>query len=200
MRIFTGNVDGNMWEKFRLPLMLVRDFAFRKGDFRTNSFKFYHRELLKRQSGFNVLWSAAKMAYAAAQRETLKVIMDSNALFVPLQFKIDVFNDLKRLLNRRFELILLSPVKRELEVLAEKGSPKISKNAYYALKLAEKCKYVEVDAPASALTDDVIVKIAKEWKAVVFTNDRQLRERLRDISVPVIYVRQKSRLEIDGMI
>jgi rRNA-processing protein FCF1 len=74
------------------------------------------------------------------------------------------------------------------------------KNASYALKLAEKCKYVEVDVPASTLTDDVIVKIANEWKAAVFTNDRQLRERLRDISVPVIYVRQKSRLDIDGMI
>jgi hypothetical protein len=84
--------------------------------------------------------------------------------------------------------------------MAKKGSPKIRKNASYALKLAEKCKYVEVDAPASALTDDIIVKIANELKTPVFTNDRQLRKRLRDISVPVIYVRQKSRLEIDGMI
>jgi rRNA-processing protein FCF1 len=140
------------------------------------------------------------MTFTQAQRETLKVILDSNAFFAPLQFKIDVFNDLKRLLNRSFESILLSPVKRELEALAEQGSPKMRKNASYALKIAAKCKYVEVDAPASALVDDVIVKIAEEWKAAVFTNDRQLRERLRDISVPVIYVRQKSRLEIDGMI
>jgi rRNA-processing protein FCF1 len=44
------------------------------------------------------------------------------------------------------------------------------------------------------------LKIAKEWGSPVFTNDRLLRKRLRDISVPVIYVRQKSRLEIDGMI
>jgi rRNA-processing protein FCF1 len=140
------------------------------------------------------------MGVSRAEREKLKVILDSNALFVPLQFKIDVFNDLKRLLNRSFELILLSPVKRELEALARKGSPKIRKNASYALKLAEKCRYVEVDFPASTLTDDVIVKIAEEWKSPVFTNDRQLKQRLRDISVPVIYVRQKSRLEIDGMI
>jgi rRNA-processing protein FCF1 len=103
-------------------------------------------------------------------------------------------------LNRNFELILLSPVKRELEALAEKGSPKMRKNASYALKLAEKCKYIKVSAPASTLTDDIIVKIAKEWRFPVFTNDRQLKKRLRDISVPVIYVRQKSRLEIDGMI
>jgi rRNA-processing protein FCF1 len=140
------------------------------------------------------------MGFSRVERETVKVILDSNALFVPLQFKIDFFNDLKRLLNKSFELILLSPIKRELEALAKKGSPKMRRNASYALKLAEKCKYVEVDIPASALTDDIIVKIAKDWKAPVFTNDRQLKKRLRDISVPVIYVRQKSRLEIDGMI
>jgi len=140
------------------------------------------------------------MVFTLARKETFKVILDSNALFVPLQFKIDIFNDLERLLNRNFELILLSPVKRELEALAEKGLPKMRKNASYALKLAEKCKYVEVDASASTLTDDIIVKIAKEWGFPVFTNDRQLKKRLRDISVPVIYVRQKSRLEIDGMI
>ena len=134
------------------------------------------------------------------KRETVKVILDSNALFVPFQFKIDIFESLEQLLERSHEVILLSPIKRELEVLTKKGSPKMRKNALYALKLAEKCKYVEVDAPASALADDVIVKIAKEWKSPVFTNDRQLKKRLRDISVPVIYVRQKSRLEIDGMI
>ena len=140
------------------------------------------------------------MPLIVSQRETLRVILDSNALFVPLQFRIDIFSDLKRLLNRNFELILLSPVKRELKTLSEKGSPKMRKNASYALKIAEKCKYVEVNALASALTDDVIVKVAKEWGSSVFTNDRELRKRLKDISVPVIYVRQKSHLEIDGMI
>jgi rRNA-processing protein FCF1 len=140
------------------------------------------------------------MDVSQAERKKLEVILDSNAMFVPVQFKIDVFSDLGQLLNRSFEVILLSPVKRELEALARKGSPKMRKNASYALKLAKKCRYVEVDFPASEPTDDVIVKIAEEWKLPVFTNDRKLRQRLRDISVPVIYVRQKSRLEIDGMI
>jgi len=134
--------------------------------------------------------------FTIAKRETLKVILDTNALFVPLQFKIDIFSELERLLKRKFELILISPVKRELEALAETGSPKMRKNASYALKLAENCKYVEVVKSASALTDDVIVEVAREWGFPVFTNDRQLRKRPKDISVPVIYVRQKSHLEI----
>ena len=135
------------------------------------------------------------------RKEPLKVIIDSNALFVPLQFKIDVVGELERLLNRRFELVMLSPVKRELEILVGKGTPKTRRMAGYALKLAEKCRYVKVDDDSAEQTvDNVIMKIAAKWKAPVFTNDAELRRRLRDISVPVIYLRQKSRLEIDGLI
>ena len=132
--------------------------------------------------------------------EPLKVILDSNALFVPLELKIDIFEETKRLLNRNLDFVLLSPVKHELELLAAKDSPKIRREAAYALKLAEKCKFVAVENAEKLSTDDVIVKVSKAWNSPVFTNDRQLRKRLKDISVPVIYVRQKSRLDIDGLI
>jgi len=132
--------------------------------------------------------------------EPLKVILDSNALFVPLELKIDIFEELRRLLNRNVDFILLSPVKAELELLASKESPKTRRQASFALKLAEKCKYVPVEVSGKLTTDDVIVKVAKDWNSPVFTNDRQLKVRLRDISVPVIYVRQKTRLDIDGLI
>jgi len=118
-------------------------------------------------------------------------------LFVPLQFKIDIFEELKTLLNRNFELIMLSPVKRELEKLAVKGSPKNRKEVSYALRMAEKCTIVDLGEWFGD-PDEAIVKVAGEWKCPVFTNDGKLRKRLRDINVPVIYVRQKSRLEIDG--
>jgi rRNA-processing protein FCF1 len=140
------------------------------------------------------------MTFKSGQKGKLRVILDSHALFVPLQFRIDVFSELERLLNRRFELVLLSAVKRELEVLAEKGAPIMRRNACLALRFAERCRLVEIEAEASALVDDVIADVARGWGAAVFTNDKVLRKRLRDISVPVIYVRQKSRLEIDGLV
>jgi rRNA-processing protein FCF1 len=134
------------------------------------------------------------------ERKALKIILDSNAFFVPQKLKIDIFNELRKLLSRNFKMILLSKVKIELETLSRKGSPSMRKKAAYALKLAERVKVCEVDSLSSAPTDDVIMQKAKEWNALVFTNDKELKKRLRDISVPVIYVRQKSRLEIDGMI
>ena len=117
-----------------------------------------------------------------------------------LEFKLDIFGEVERLLNRHVALVLLSPVKHELELLAVKDSPKTRREALYALKLAEKCNYIPIEDDGKIPTDDVIVKVAKAWDSPVFTNDSQLRRRLRDISVPVIYVRQKSRLEIDGLI
>ena len=140
------------------------------------------------------------MPYEPKERRKLKIIMDTNAFFVPLQFRIRIPEELEQLLERKIEMLLLSHVKRELITLTTKRSPSTQKNAEYALKFAEKCKYIEIETTLSQPTDDMIVNAAKEWKAVVFTNDRQLRKRLRDISVPVIYVRQKSHLAVDGMI
>ena len=136
---------------------------------------------------------------ASPKTSPLKVILDSNAFFVPLEFKMDIFEELKTLLGRNLEFILLSPVKRELETLAVGDEPKLRRQASFALRLAEKCRLVVVEARGEA-TDDAIVRVAESWRAPVFTNDRILKQRLRDISVPVIYLRQKSRLDIDGLI
>ncbi|HSV49304.1 MAG TPA: hypothetical protein VLH35_03230 [Candidatus Acidoferrales bacterium] len=131
--------------------------------------------------------------------EAIKVILDSNAFFVPLEFKMDIFEELRRLLNRNIEFVLLSSVKHELEMLASGDEPKLRRQASFALRLAEKCKFVAVQ-DCGEVTDDIILRISKSWSSPVFTNDRILRQRLRDISVPVIYLRQKSRLDIDGLI
>jgi rRNA-processing protein FCF1 len=124
-----------------------------------------------------------------------RVLLDSNALFVPLQFRIDIFEGLKTLLSVNAEPVVLSPVLKELRTLAKEGSEKTRKEASFALTLAEKCRLIDYDGESA---DDTLVDAASEWRCPVFTNDMALRKRLRDINVPVIYVRQKSRLEIDG--
>jgi rRNA-processing protein FCF1 len=132
------------------------------------------------------------------EKKPLKILLDSNAFFTPLQFKIDIFEELETLLNKRFEPVLLSPVRQELERLSKETSLQTRKNAAFALKLAEKCEVVTIEETGSDKVDDVIIKVASGGGCAVFTNDRQLRKKLRDINVPVIYVRQKSRLSIDG--
>lgn len=128
----------------------------------------------------------------------MKVILDSNFLFVPSQFRVDIFEELESLLGQRVDPVLLSPTYQEIRKIAEKGPPKMRQQASLALKLTEKCRVVQVERGFEETCDDVIVRIAKEWRSPVATNDGTLRRRLRNINVPVIYLRQKSRLEMEG--
>ena len=126
------------------------------------------------------------------------MILDSNFLFIPFQFQVDIFEELSKLLNQKLDPIILSSTHMELLKKAKKGSPKMRKRASLALKLAEKCQLTDVEQGFEETPDDVIVRVAAKWKCPVATNDRVLRKRLRNISVPVIYLRQKSRLEMEG--
>ena len=131
---------------------------------------------------------------------TVKVILDSNFLFLPSQFRIDIFTELVNLLNQRLEPILLSVTHEELRKVADTCSPKMRQHALLALKFAEKCRIVNVERDSKETNDDVIVRVAKQWSCPVATNDQKLKRRLRNTNVPVIYLRQKSRLELDGNI
>jgi rRNA-processing protein FCF1 len=127
----------------------------------------------------------------------IKVILDSNFLFVPIQFKTDIFEELEGLLGR-FEPIVLSTTVEELEGLLRNRSVKIRRQASLALELAKRCKIIEVEKNLEESCDNVILRIAKEWKCPVATNDGILRRRLREAEVATIFLRQKSLLEIEG--
>lgn len=133
------------------------------------------------------------------QEEKLtQIIIDANFILVPLQFKIDIFENIANLLNQQFEPILLSTTLQEIQKMAEKGPPKLSKQATMALKIAEKCHIISVEKSQGETNDDVILRMATQWKIPVATNDRELRKKLRARSIPVIFLRGKHRLELEG--
>ena len=45
--------------------------------------------------------------------------------------------------------------------------------------------------------DDAIIYFAEKYSGIVVTNDRELRKRLKDISIKVIYLRNKQHLVLD---
>ena len=135
-----------------------------------------------------------------SEEEPVKVVLDANFFFVPSQFNLDIFEELANLLNQRFEPILLSSTQKELQGLAKSSSPKKRKQAQLALRLAEKCHVVPAEKGLRETYDDVIVRVAAMWKSPVATNDRELRRRLRNLGVPVIFLRQKHRLELEGAV
>ena len=127
----------------------------------------------------------------------VKIILDSNFLLVPLQFRVDIFEELNVLLGKA-EPIVLSTTIEELKKIIEKSSIKERMQFSAALKLAERCEILKVKKDKSENYDDVIFRVAKELKIPVATNDSELRKRLREVGIATVYLRQKARLEIDG--
>ena len=136
---------------------------------------------------------------ADSKPETLKIILDANFFFIPAQFRLDIFEELTNLLNKRFEAVLLSSTKKELEGLVQ-SNPKIQNQALLALKFAEKCSFVTVDKMVDETYDDVVVRVAADWKCPVATNDKEMKKRLRKKGVTTIFLRQKRRLAVDGTV
>lgn len=128
----------------------------------------------------------------------VKVILDSNFLMIPFQFNLDVFQEIEFLLQKKVDFIVPSAVKSELTGISSRGGEGAAE-ASLALQLASRCRVVEVTLDPGETVDDAIVKASQKLRAVVATTDIALKKKLRDINIPVVYLRDKSKLEVDGI-
>lgn len=126
------------------------------------------------------------------------VILDSNFLFVPLLFGVDIFEELHRLLGESLRCLVPEPIIGELRLLRLDAKPSFRKEIDFALGLVERCEVMDEDKVAGETVDDFILRIAMKTGYPVATNDSELRRRLREAGVPVIYLRQRAYLEING--
>ncbi len=123
--------------------------------------------------------------------DSVKVVIDTNALMVPEQFGVDIFSELERLGYVRW----LVPAQvvgelRSLAARADKGRDKTA--ARVALGLSERCNVVGED---NSDADQAIEELALKEGAAVFTNDKALKKRLFSKGITVIYLRQGRYLE-----
>jgi len=120
----------------------------------------------------------------------MRVAMDANALMMPVEVGVRVFDELDRLLGT-YECVVPEVVREELSKLSGSGGDE-GRAANVALDLAEDCTTVETD---ESYADDAIFELAASGEVdTVVTNDAPLRERLLDAGVPVIHLRGRNQL------
>jgi hypothetical protein len=126
------------------------------------------------------------------------VVMDTNALMMPVECDVRVFDELARLLGASVEDGTLDPlvpraVVDELEALSD-GASEEAVAASVGRDLAARCRVVGTEA---SYADDAVVELAEESDCdYVVTNDRPLRGRLLDRGVPVVGRRGRNTLAI----
>jgi rRNA-processing protein FCF1 len=115
-----------------------------------------------------------------------KIIIDTNFLLIPAQFKIDIFRKLEEFGG---EFVVLEPSLDELKKLVKYKS-KSGMQARIVLHMLNK-KNIAAVKTAEKSADDAIVKYASENRCAVATNDKKLIKRLKINEIKIIRLRQK---------
>jgi len=125
--------------------------------------------------------------------DRVKVLIDTNALLMPVQFKIDIFEEIREILGN-CRIITIDEVMNELKGIA-KGSGKDASAARFGTLLASKIDIVPSGSEAPTV-DERIVEYALNNNCLVVTNDRALRERLLSKDIGVLSMRNQKKLEL----
>ncbi|MHA1587922.1 MAG: type II toxin-antitoxin system VapC family toxin [Candidatus Thorarchaeota archaeon] len=133
---------------------------------------------------------------------TFQVILDTNFLAVPAQFGVDIFSEIERVVERRVEFVLLESTVKEIEL---KGGPSAGKTEAKVFRIAkeliQRCTVVKVPESLAAMpVDDQLLEYAVSAKGALATNDRELRMRARKRRVPVLLLRGKKRVALEGSV
>ena len=120
----------------------------------------------------------------------MKIIIDTNGFMIPVQFGVDIFEELKRLGFNEF--FVPEAVVSEIEKLIKRGKGSDRIAAKVARLMMDRCERIAGTGPA----DDVILRLAKDTGAAVLTNDIELKRRLAQIGVQSVSLRQKNKLDL----
>jgi len=128
-----------------------------------------------------------------------RILLDTNFLMMPYKNRIDIFQEIDRLMADKpgYELSVTQSVRCELERLAQEARGEDKVAAGLGLQLLEDKKVKVIEAEGALGADAQIIALAGGNRAatVVCTNDRALKKRLREMGVSVITMREKDHLD-----
>ena len=127
-------------------------------------------------------------------KETL--VFDTNFLFVPFEFRVEIIGEIQKLLGNSVSFVIVEETLQELEQVEKKGD----KNKKFLPLIATFLNrynvqiLTQINTNQTSHVDDTLCTLPKDF--TIATNDKELRHRLWEIPKRVIFMRQKSYLDI----
>ena len=123
-----------------------------------------------------------------------KILLDTNFLLIPYQFKVDIFAQIDRIMHFQYKIFVLDKSIEELKniIMGQKGKNRDA--AKVALKLIAIKNIGIIKAESDKKTDEVIVELSRKDNYIVATQDKDLKRSLINHGIEVIVLRQKKIL------
>lgn len=125
-----------------------------------------------------------------------KILLDTNFLLIPYQFKVDIFTQIDKIVVPKYKLFVLDKTIEELKKIVELQKGKNKDAAKIALKLIAIKGIGVIKTKSIGRTDDAILDTASKEGFIVATQDKDLKRRLINHSISLIVLRQKKILAI----
>jgi uncharacterized protein len=109
----------------------------------------------------------------------LRVVLDTNFVMIPAQFKVDVFTEIKRLVNEPYELCIYQGSIDELSDLSN-GNGKKASNAKTAIKLIKQKNLKTLPNSINEKYADSLILEGVTSKDMVCTQDQALKRLLKN--------------------
>ncbi|MDA1197348.1 MAG: hypothetical protein O2779_05300 [Nanoarchaeota archaeon] len=126
----------------------------------------------------------------------ITIILDTNFLMIPSQFKLDIFTAIERACLFKYKLAVVDGTVKELNSLIEKTKGKNKAAAKLALSFITRKKIPIIQTPQKYHVDAEILNLVKKEKHIVATQDIPLRKKLKAMHVTRMVMRQKSYIQI----
>jgi uncharacterized protein len=126
-----------------------------------------------------------------------KVILDTNFLLIPGQFKVDIFTEIKRVMDEPFQMFIIDKTMDELKGIEILGKT-IDKQAVklgrmLAESLIKQKSLKTINSYSKKHVDDIIVSKANN-NVYVATQDKGLKKRVKAEGAKIITLKQKKYL------
>ena len=125
-----------------------------------------------------------------------KIVLDTNFLLIPGQFKVDIFSELQRICHFNYELCIYEGSMDELKNITKAGSGRDKSAAKLALQLI-RAKSIKTIKSDEKYIDLAILDNAGR-DSIIATQDIQLKKKLLEKGSSVVILRQKKYLRLMG--
>lgn len=127
----------------------------------------------------------------------MKLIIDTNFLLIPATYGVDIFTEIERICDFKYEICVLDKTMEELDKIITEQKGKHKRAAKLAKSIVERKKIEIIPTTTKGNADKALLEIAENTKVTVATQDKLLRSALRKKGAYLLGLRQKTHLYID---
>jgi rRNA-processing protein FCF1 len=128
-----------------------------------------------------------------SSRHPIPIIFDTNFLFVTFEFRIDFISQIENIVGSNTQFYIYEGTLSELENIERKGD-KNKRFLPLITKMFTTYNFKIIKSKQDYIDDQILENAQKD--ILIATNDKELRQQLWKLPARVMYMRQKSYLEI----